>query len=195
MQNFRSYLCFSFLFLSIQSYSQLRHQISAGLGLGTVYHESQVAVYDTGFMYSVDPSFREHELPKHLEYSFQLNKKWSIGVGASFNSFSLENTHTARALDMIVFKQKTITFSGKYSYVHRNLFQLYSSINFGMAWNSTYESTAFNANRVTGPIETQFASATHVSLVGVSFGRRLGGYVELGLGYKGVLNSGIFVRL
>jgi hypothetical protein len=194
MQNFRSYFIFLLLIITIQSHAQLKHQINAGLGLGTVYHESKVALYDTGFVYFVDVDLLKHELPMHFEYLFQLHNNWSIGFGASLNSFSLENTHTS-GVDMIVFKQKTITFSAKYSYVHRSMFQLYSSMNLGMAWNSSRESLVFNPNRITGATETHYASAMHVSLLGISFGRRLGGYVELGLGFKGVLNSGIFVRL
>ena len=195
MQNFRSYLILLLLIVTSQCHSQLKHQIKAGLGLGTVYHESQVAVYDTGFTYNVGAGFREHELPKHLEYSFQVKKKWEIGIGASFNSFSLENTHTTSPLDMIVFKQKTLTLSAKYVYVNRRMLQLYSSVNLGMAWNSYHSSDIFFPNGIPGSGEKQFASATHVSFLGFSFGDRFGGYVELGLGFKGVLNSGMFLRL
>jgi len=195
MQNFRPYLIFLLLIATIAGHAQLRHQFKAGLGLGTVYHESKVALYDTGFTYNVDAGFREHELPKHLEYSFQVKKKWAIGIGASFNSFSLENTHTTSPLDMIVFKQRTLTLSAKYSFVQQRMLQLYSSINLGIAWNSYHSSDVFSPNGISGPSEKHLVGATHVSLLGFSFGDRFGGYVELGLGFKGVLNSGLFLRL
>ena len=78
-----------------------------------------------------------------------------------------------------------------YIYYFRKRLEIYTLAGFGPAFIST-DYTYPNGNPSaanTSPKEDHIRA--QYTPIGVRYGGRLGGFVELGLGYKGVINGGI----
>lgn len=93
-------------------------------------------------------------------------------------------------------RQNNYTFAVEcdFRYLTRRVVNLYSTV--GLA--ATYSTHKFTS---ADPNDQQLAPVCfvlpdiHVSLIGVKVGGyRFGGFAELGLGYKGILNFGMYVR-
>ena len=84
----------------------------------------------------------------------------------------------------------TGAFELQFRYVNDGPFQMYSGLGLGV----TYGMEQFNATGDSGiksGTRSMILPGYQVNVVGVRFGRRLAGYLELGFGYKGIMNAGI----
>ena len=77
----------------------------------------------------------------------------------------------------------------QFRYVNKGSFQMYSGLGLGI----TYGQEQFNAiaEGATSGDRSMILPGYQANLIGVRFGKRLAGYLELGFGYKGIMNVGI----
>jgi len=77
----------------------------------------------------------------------------------------------------------------QFRYVNKGSFEMYSGLGLGI----TYGKEHFNAidEGVTSDDRTMILPGYQANLVGMRFGKRLAVYLELGFGYKGIVNTGI----
>jgi hypothetical protein len=94
------------------------------------------------------------------------------------------------------YETTTTTFALEFYYVYyfRKFIEVYTLFGFGPGLINT-ETTLIPA--ATTPVTTESANKLKVQYapVGVRFGGRLGGFLELGIGYKGLVNAGLSYRL
>lgn len=85
----------------------------------------------------------------------------------------------------------TIALEGDYRYINKDIFQMYSGLGLGY----TFRKDTYNPD--IGPEQTNNINHFNFQLtaVGVRFGKSLGGFMELGFGYKGILNFGLSYQL
>jgi len=86
----------------------------------------------------------------------------------------------------------TIAMELYYIYSFRKYFEVYTLLGIGPAFINT-QTTAYAAPNATGVITTAAENnlKAQYSPIGVRFGGKLGGFVELGIGYKGVISGGV----
>lgn len=122
------------------------------------------------------------------------NNRFHYGIAAGYDkiSGSFSNQSGSKKGD---FTDTNITFAveGAISYLNKPTVRLYGLLGAGYTINSYKNTVKIGGNE----IETLKGSYPNfqVTPIGASFGKNVGGYIELGLGYKGLLNLGLYARL
>lgn len=96
------------------------------------------------------------------------------------------------------YKQGITTYAIElyYIYTFRKYFEVYTLIGAGPSFTKT-GTTTFTTPNATGAVTNTSDNnlKAQYSPIGIRFGGRLGGFLELGVGYKGVINGGISYKL
>src|SRR5690606_34113805 len=91
-------------------------------------------------------------------------------------------------------QRRTSLFSalatGQFIYLNREKVQLYGELGVGITHYSGYATVGDNRNDYEGT-----ALGFQLNPIGVRFGKRYGGFVELGAGTKSIFTAGFSVRL
>ena len=123
-----------------------------------------------------------------LKYDYQINKTFLVGM--DYNNTYIKSTFNSKnpLYSSFVIKSK-VNFLGINSsakYFHKNQLHLYSGVALGVGIYSGKEIKDSHIEKYRG---TRFA--WHANLFGLRYGDRVGGFVELGVGYKGIMNVGV----
>ncbi len=181
--------------LQIAGFAQnKRHEIVAGYGMAS--HQTfkeitvnlAVTILTVG---NVNTVYQSGSGTFYLGYRYHISKHFSMGIDAAYQSILEEVRNSDERVGNLKRKYITTTALTNISYINRPAFQLYSTISAGYIQGKAYYT----------PVEGEDESMTdgffgfQVNPVGIRFGRTFGGFVELGYGYKGVLNFGLSVKL
>ena len=175
-----------------------RHEITVGSGFaGTaLMYNSTTFSYSSSAVEGYHWSYHtEDDLFSHFaSYKYWLNERMALGVSFlyDFTRIGLE-----KAEDHI-----SIYGHGCFYEEYIRIFPtLAAELTFKYVCHPTWELYALFGLGVTVAImpEVSFPTSTflnaHFSPIGLRVGKSVGGFIEFGYGYKGVLNAGISVRL
>lgn len=118
--------------------------------------------------------------------------RYGIAIGYDAIKGSFENQSGSKKG---TFKNANTTIATEIvvAYLNKPNFRLYGLAGGGYTFNK-YENTV-----ISGGSENEQVRGSHVNFqltpLGAAFGKQFGGFLELGLGYKGLLNIGLFARL
>lgn len=131
-----------------------------------------------------------------LTYRYYLGGRFSLGLTAGKQKFSgVYEDDDGKILHRFTFDYTTVAAECFLNYLNRHHFRFYSFLGLGCSVHTekydhfapnTVDSSRFNRTR------TGF-NFQYVPL-GLSFGGRLAAFVELGFGYKGLVNAGLSFR-
>lgn len=121
--------------------------------------------------------------PLMLNYTFGFDDRWSAGMLATYTGYIVKHEDTGE-LD---YRKNYYSLMPRidYHYSKRTNVDVYS----GLALGATYLQ---NINRDEG---NHLLYACHLNAIGMRFGKKVGGFCELGFGMNGLLNAGVSVRL
>ncbi|MDR0790173.1 MAG: hypothetical protein LBO06_05220 [Bacteroidales bacterium] len=166
-----------------------KHEITAGLGLVsdiqlvTLIGDVGATIVTGG--YFVKPGSYSAFAP-FATYRYWFNKRIALGGSflIDFNSVMLKKeVHGTFEEHTRIYP--TITAEFVVNYVYRPVWQLYGLIGAGatiaIVSNSDFPSLGF--------------FNMHISPLGLRVGKDIGGFIEFGYGYKGIINAGVSVRL
>lgn len=184
----------------MSAYAQQHGEIRMGLGYASSYFIARHHEDGGGILNWDDSqvSIPRKELVKYFDYNFRFGKRLSAGVAASYNNFVLL-IHYPYKDEKIrkQYKQATLTVFVRHRYTRDSskLCQFYGSMNLGLSIKET-ETKHYLSNDGTYLKNSAENSgrALHLNFIGVSIGKKIGGYAELGLGFKGLINAGIYFR-
>jgi len=115
---------------------------------------------------------------------------WGITFGMSSSSGKIYNVGQYEG--DIKRKFYTGAIEWEYRYYNRGPVQVYSGIGLGF----TFGNETFTPNEVQQESTGTIASVAYqLNAVGIRLGKRLGGYIEFGYGYKGIINLGFSAQL
>ncbi len=112
---------------------------------------------------------------------------WSGTVGYGTNSSEI--FYMGQKQGIIDRQFITGAFELQYRYVNNGSFQMYSGAGIGLTMGK--ELFTARAEGLTSDNRTMILPGYQINLAGVRFGKRLAVYLELGYGYKGIMNAGI----
>ena len=176
------------------------HEIYVGVGL---LNDNQIfsffgdilgAVFTLG--QAVQPNKYSAFTPS-VGYKYWFNKRIGLGAHFAFDMNSVKVIHRQDIIgnynnaDTVIHKRYfyTMTIDATFNYMYRPACQLYGNIGTG------FTLVRFsNNNAETGLKQLPFFNL-HISPIGVRFGKMVGGFVEIGWGYKGIINAGLSVKL
>ena len=122
-----------------------------------------------------------------LNYQYNLSNRLLLG---GIFAFSKATSDAYSGDDKIGTEDDTgITFAleSKYRYINKKNFQMYSGAGLGLTW--TY--CTLNPTKGQSQKSTYSYFDFQVIAAGLRFGNAFGGFIEVGIGYKGILNAGI----
>lgn len=186
------FLKFTFLILlSFNGYCQDEGKSEIGISAGILPTED---IINETLVRFVDLFFPNH---RHVSvdnvsvfgsYKYFVSEKIAVGATVGYNSrakpFNYENWN--RRNDGI--EVLTIAGEGSFYYLKRRNFGLYALGGMGCFivtsgnYNTNY--SAYN----------DFGLTLQLTPLGVRFGRKVGGFAEIGYGYKGLVNMGVNIK-
>ena len=180
--------------------SMPKHEVYAGLGL---LNDNQVVamiadavgtIFTGGYLVQPD-SYQA--LTPFIGYRYWLTNRFGLGGTFAYdvNSVKVYNgTNDDRTTQMRKMNRYYMTFAVEptYNYVYKPTFQLYGSLGLGVTIVS-FENATFDDGTDADVSRLPYVNV-HFTPIGARFGKEFGGFVELGYGYKGILNAGISYR-
>jgi len=192
--------------------NELRVSISDGIpinlvvGIGEAFGDITSQVISSVFFnqYStknIDSYTQGVPLPIGLQYSYRIEPFLSVGVDYSYLGFTdvknYEVQNDNKDLMDIYRKKRYHFFHGtiRYDYMQKRNFALYGKLGAGfLFYNYSYVA---KVNEVAENNRDSYglAFSGQVNPIGISFGNKnIGGYAELGIGTKSILEVGIYTR-
>ncbi|GHU99700.1 hypothetical protein FACS1894159_04160 [Bacteroidia bacterium] len=131
----------------------------------------------------------------HASYKNMISKHSAIGGTLAYCG----NTADAYAGNTMKgrFHNNYYTMAAEYDlrYINKPIFNLYSTIGLGATiYHLSYKPLSGSDNDASATSGTMGYFDFQLSLLGFRVGNRFGAFGELGVGYKGILNGGIFMR-
>lgn len=123
-------------------------------------------------------------------YKYIPTKRIAVGatyVYAGLSSDVMSGDTKSGTLDK---KYHTLAGEFEFRYIAKERFKLYSTLGAGATkYDETYTPTTGEVDK-NDDIYFNF----HVSALGLKFGDKVGGFAEVGFGYKGMVSAGLFFR-
>ena len=192
------------------------HEISVAAGYGTSdqYFDGVTPIFMEGSSNKYTNKFVSGAW--FLNYKGYISPEVTIGFTASFEQekgdWGVPKEESEDKYPLGIFNRTAFTVAPEISIKYRedNGARIYATFGIGLTtekekdiFQAAYYSNAYNyysyAGTLTGTETTIPNNRVHLngyfSPFGIRFGNKLGGYFELGIGYKGIINGGISYRL
>jgi len=174
-----------------------KHEVYAGFGLlndnqmGSMFADIFSTVITLGYL--VEPGEYRAFTP-FVGYRYCFTKRFSLGGVFAYdvNSVKVYNNATPDQKREVNRYFMTYAVEPKFNYVSKPAFQFYGYLGLG-ATIVTFGSATFKDGSKAELSRVPYVNV-HVTPIGIKFGEEFGGFVELGYGYKGILNAGINFR-
>ncbi|MDR1810145.1 MAG: porin family protein [Prevotella sp.] len=199
----QSIMLFSWLFLSsYQLYAQVpspeqvqektpspQHQFEIGLGVwstsNVIYALSDMLIGSV----NVDIENSSASPVYHLGYKYLLNERFSGGATLAFGQEKANaKGRTGSAYDIEgELKRYNVTLAAEadYKYIRNGKLSFYALAGFGCSWLHQ----RYSCSELSVQTDNNLSFDFQLTPIGVKFGDKFGGFGELGLGYKGILNN------
>ena len=176
------------LFISLSSFAQEKgtNDLTFSLGLGTTNDFlkstediiSGVFGVETGNS-TVGPSF-------NIAYKRAIMNNWFFFADGTYQTIKEDVLENSVKTGDVSNRYLTVGFGTEYHYVHKAWFQMYS----GASIAYTSQNADFTTSSDIEDTNDSYFNF-QVNAVGLRFGKALGGFVELGVGYRGYVNAGL----
>jgi hypothetical protein len=166
-----------------------KHQLSAGVGvfssnqalsaLGDFIGTAATAGY-------VTTAGNYSWLTPFISYQYAFSRRFSLGGTFAFDYNTLKISNHDTPVGNYKRYYSTFAVEGVLNYMNNGNSRLYGLLGGGV----TVTSIPDNTEKINNFVYPNF----QLSPIGYKFGDKIGGFVELGYGYKGFINAGIFTR-
>jgi hypothetical protein len=199
--NFHGVLfCIIILSFTEDCFSQNNGGIRIGIGHGSGYYITKEYQNGHSFLNWDEEQFSilKKEIVGYIECSLLSKQRFQLGIALSHSNFTFLNYYDYNN-DQIKTKyyQTSLTISNRYYYFKNVIkhYQLYGSLNLGFSLKTSHSSQYLSSQMTYLKNETETTRiASHLNFIGISTGKKFGGYAELGWGFKGIINAGIFFK-
>lgn len=177
------YSCIIILLLLIfgfESYSQ-HHQISGGMAFGSITFDR---LHDFSFGRKNVREQREFR----LSYAYVPQERWQYGASVMYGHSKSDMT-----LRGDVFAHRYVDYYGiagetSYAYHNREKLKLYALVGAGVSFATEFYRNFDDFNK----IEKHRFFEYHITPIGIRYGKKWGGFAEIGYGYRGFISIGLF---
>jgi opacity protein-like surface antigen len=128
----------------------------------------------------------------HLGYKYNLTDRIALGGVAAFDYAKSKGFIAGNDVGIFHKRHYTLAFEAEYAYIRSGILTIYGLIGAGgtlytLKYEDQYNSDLNDSN--SNPYAT-----FQVTPIGLRLGKNAGGFLELGFGYRGIINAGIFAR-
>ncbi|MDH7462734.1 outer membrane beta-barrel protein [Chitinophagaceae bacterium 26-R-25] len=188
----------SLLTLNLTAPAQSKHEVSLGFGFGTTNEANDAAsttmteFFTALFLLDSYSEDVKYSAAWHVGYKTFLTKKQKLAVGATFAYQSVKGNYSYSGEKAGDVRRNfyTIAAEADYRYIKKEKFHLYSGFGLGYTFgNETLTPISGSEQKTTtGNFDFQIIG------IGARYGSNVGGFMELGFGYKGIICAGFFFR-
>ncbi|MBL7102697.1 MAG: hypothetical protein ISS18_00030 [Bacteroidales bacterium] len=171
-----------------------KHEIVLGYGVGTHYAIVEEMANILGVVITLGTFNAEFESGTGailLGYRYSAGEKFSIGIDGSYTKIKDNLKIQGKQVGNLEKEFYTIAPYVAYNYIKKEKIRLYSGIGLGYTFGKDKYTTDDGGDETKNIGEFAF----HINAFGVRFGKNIGGYVEVGYGYKGLVNLGVSFTL
>ena len=178
-----------FFLLSNLSYSQQKkNEIYGSYGLASVQEISSI-LNDIIILPFVGGDFtiKSRVGPFIAGYKRNLSDHFTVGISGSYTSFDKEYT-ILNSNDLKFTVENTFITAladANFTYNPGNIVQLYSGLSAGVSSFQQKDSIETDNSTIT---------AFQVNAIGIRAGKNIAAFLELGFGYKGIINGGLSIK-
>ncbi|MDR1652116.1 MAG: hypothetical protein LBS01_00420 [Prevotellaceae bacterium] len=171
-----------------------KHEISIGAGIWSTgnlaFTLSDAFINAIDIAGDVQLENRSASPVYHVSYKHFPNRKLAIGVtlaaGTEKATGRDENQHNGK----LKRSYANIAIEPAYYYLNREKFKLYGLVGVGLLY--LYQN--YTPNNGKEKDQSLYAADFQVTPIGIKVGNAIGGYLEAGIGYKGIISCGFFCR-
>jgi hypothetical protein len=127
----------------------------------------------------------------HAGYKYAFGDRFSGGATLSFGQEKADGYLNGAYGGSL--KRRNVSLAGEigFNYLNFNSLRIYGLAGAGGVWlRQQYKGVQGGSSK-----DNKTSMDFQLTPVGIKFGDRFGGFVELGIGYKGILNGGLFMRM
>lgn len=126
-----------------------------------------------------------------LSYNYRFRRWFDFGLLFSYYNeyYRLHSSFTNEFLGRVYDNYITIMPSVRFTWLNRKWVRMYSSLGLGVTINTENQTKRKDESHY-----TDFAAAAHLTYLGITVGKSLFGFAELGIGAKGLATIGIGYR-
>lgn len=170
------------------------HDLTASYGFATSYQimdvieDVLVATFSFGTYEKEDYNYSG---ALFVSYKYAPSYRINTGVALGIDRVSGDLIQNDVKYGDFTESHTTLALEADYRWVKQEVIQFYTMLGLGYTLNT--ETGSYNT---TGQTDTETSSnvAFQVTPIGMRIGRKLGGFAELGFGYKGIMNFGLSYR-
>jgi hypothetical protein len=168
------------------------HELALTYGRLSVVEIGSMVTSSFGVLVTGHPIFSNYVGTIALAYKYQFDKVASLGVTYGYDSFKTDLYLDKLLMSKGYLTLNTLAVECDFRYLTRNSVTLYSTL--GLGANIAYANfTTVRDDSKDSKLGVTYTG--HISLLGAKIGsHRAGGVIEFGLGYKGLVNVGAYVR-
>ncbi|GHT07075.1 hypothetical protein FACS189440_01180 [Bacteroidia bacterium] len=166
-----------------------KHELSAGVGVFS-FNQALSALGDllgtaatAGY---VTTAGDYNWFTPFISYQYAFSKRFSLGGTFAFDYNTLKVSNHDTPVGNYKRYYSTFSLEGVLNYMNNGNSRLYGLLGGGV----TVTSIPDNKEKINNLVYPNF----QISPIGYKFGDKIGGFVELGYGYKGFINAGVFTR-
>jgi hypothetical protein len=167
---------------SVYAQESSKNEVFGGFGLWTFtqFYENLFGV-DAGY------TMNASTIPLLVGYNYAVNRRLSLSGVFVYESYTItkESDDTSQSKDLLY----TLAAEGTFNYLNKDLLKIYGSAGVGLSLlHERNDPGYYRESRYAWMPNIQFTP------VGVKIGKKYGWFAEVGLGYRGVFNTGLFAR-
>lgn len=196
MKKFALPLLFSIFYAGVTHAQGTRGEFFVGVGAASERDFETAGIWKKSLTGSGSTTTRSSGV-YHLGYLFFKRERMSIGILATAESLKVVTTGAPMPENFGKSKESrdlhfALLLDCRYEWGRRPASRWYSGVAPGIAW--TNRKQMHNDFSSVSDEFSKARAALQVTAVGLEFGKRVGGYIELGYGAKGLLAAGVSWR-
>jgi hypothetical protein len=166
-----------------------RNEVQIGAGIYANEHVAMDMLENfVRSLFGSEPKTLEPKTMANLSYYYRVKPKIAVGMGIGYNSAEYRGMHEKANKPGYRTKTAVMAFEMKLYYKEKDNVSLYGGAGFGNFYRQD--------QLISYPDQTYSDTAItfQITPLGIRLGKRVGAFVELGYGYKGIANVGVSGR-
>jgi len=186
---------FLYFILAVSCMTAYGQQQELSIGMGSLSHP--MFKYGNFTPKLSDGADKMHHLnPIFISYNHRLIHNLDVGLAAIYESQKHDKTSIIPDMQGLhhIYREYFLTFlaHAHYHWLQKGILDLYSGAGGGICFNQKKDSRNDFRNVKNNRFQTGFAY--QLTPLGLRIGKRPGGFIELGYGYKGLIAAGFSYR-
>jgi hypothetical protein len=179
-------------------YDYRKHQIEAGVGIwntnelvNTFSDMIISSLREGGVTMQDDMSYASW----HAAYRYYFSKRLALGALFAYDHAKSNALREGVEIGNLLKRHATVALEAEFGYLRTDFISLYGLAGFGgTRYGLEYKPSGTTSNGFEAKSEAEYYFNYQLTPIGIRLGSTFGFFAELGFGYRGILNAGLFAQ-